>query len=159
MCRWRLHAVTAMSDTVLPFPTPEERARRLQIEVERIAQLSMIERMYLVSLDGYAERFGTDSATLKKMIDAVVQETEKKKKTEQAEQRRAEDHAEKQRDRTALREQREQKQREDAAEKAAKKAEKREREKHEAFASGDSRGRALGEEFMNRRMTFLLAAR
>jgi hypothetical protein len=123
-------------DKVVQFPTPdEERARRLNTEVARLALLPTVEWMFYASTETHAAKYGVDCATLKRMVEAVIKQAAKARQAEQTEQRRAEDHAEKQRNRAAQQEQREQKQREDAAAKAAEKAEKRERDKHEAFAS------------------------
>src|SRR5262245_39583521 len=85
-----------MNDTVLPFPMPdEERARRLTIELERLAQLPMVEWMFYVATESHAAKYGVDCATLKRMVEAVVKENEKKHRAEQAEQRRIEARAEK----------------------------------------------------------------
>jgi putative DNA primase/helicase len=87
-----------MSDTVLPFPAPdEERARRLVAEVERLARLPAVEWLFYVSTESYAAKYDTDCITLKKLVEAVIKETEKKARDEQTEQRRTEDRAEKQR--------------------------------------------------------------
>src|SRR5262249_51523284 len=82
--------------TIVLFPTPdEERARRLKVEVERLARLSTTEWIYYVESPGYAEKYGVDKATLKTMVEAVLKEIEKKRRNEQAEQRRIEGRAEK----------------------------------------------------------------
>ena len=52
-------------EKIVEFPkpeevTPEERARRLRIEVERLARLPTVEWMYYVESVGYAEKYGTD---------------------------------------------------------------------------------------------------
>src|SRR5262249_25461777 len=89
-----------MSDSVLPFPTPdEERARRLAIEVERLARLPMVEWMLYVATESHAAKYGVDCATLQRMVKVVVKENEKKHRSEQAEQRRIEARAEKKQER------------------------------------------------------------
>src|SRR5262249_17247658 len=90
-------SVDSMNDTVLPFPTPdEERARRLKVEVERLARLPVSEQaLYIEGMPGYAEKYGTDKATLRRMGDAVVKDIEKKACEARGELRRREDRAEK----------------------------------------------------------------
>jgi len=78
---------------VVEFPGAEDKTRRLRIEVERLARMSTAEWMFYVESEGYAERYGIDKAALRRMIEAVVKENEKK----QAEQRQVEDRVEKQR--------------------------------------------------------------
>src|SRR5262249_6320614 len=82
-------------DTVVPFPqSDEERARRLKIEVERLARLPTVEWMFY--LDGVAEKHDIDKAALKQMIEAIIREAEKKAREDRGELRRREDRAEKQ---------------------------------------------------------------
>jgi hypothetical protein len=84
--------------TIVPFPAlDEERARRLKVEVDRLARLSPTEWMFYVASAGYAEKYGVDGATLKRMVEAVIKAAEKKQRDEQTEQRRIEARAEKQR--------------------------------------------------------------
>jgi hypothetical protein len=95
-----------MSDTVRPFPAPlpmpeEERVRRLKIEVERLARLPTVERTYYLATEDYIAKFGVDdNATVRKMVEAVVKEAEKKAREDKAderhEQRRAEQKQERQ---------------------------------------------------------------
>jgi putative DNA primase/helicase len=119
--------VTAMTVTVRSSPAPEEeRPRRLRIEAERLARLPTVEWMYYVALDGYV-----DSATLKKTVDAVIKETEKKRQTEQTEQRRAEQKQEREDKRARQDEAQARKEAEHAvkeAERAVKEAERVKRE-------------------------------
>ena len=106
-----------MGDTVLPFPIPEEeRARRLKVEVERLARLPTVEWMLYVSTETHAAKYGVDGATLKRMVEAVIKEVEKTRQAQRIEQRRVEDRAERAQDRAARQAQREQKRRDDAAE-------------------------------------------
>jgi hypothetical protein len=68
----------------------DDRARRLSIEVERLARLPTIEWMFYVEGAGYAERFGVDKTTLKRMVEASLKEADKKQRDEKAERRRIE---------------------------------------------------------------------
>jgi hypothetical protein len=75
-------------DRVLEFPNlEEERARRLKIEVERLARLPTVEWMFYVANDDYAAKYGVDSAALKKMVEAVLKEAEKTRQAELTKQR------------------------------------------------------------------------
>jgi hypothetical protein len=80
-------------DKVVDFPNTEERARRLQAEVERLAQLPLVEWMFYVESSGIAERHGIERAKLKQMVEAVLRAKEKKKRDEKAEQQRIEQRA------------------------------------------------------------------
>jgi hypothetical protein len=63
----------ADGDKVVSFPVPdEERARRLKVEVERLARQSSTEWIYYVESPGYAEKYGVDKAVLRQMIEATV---------------------------------------------------------------------------------------
>jgi hypothetical protein len=76
---------------VIDFPvSAEEKARRLRAEVERLSLLSPLERTFYIETDAakYAEKYDIDKATLKRMVEAVVKEAEKKQRDEQAERRR-----------------------------------------------------------------------
>jgi putative DNA primase/helicase len=115
-------------DKIVDFPkaAPEEQARRLQIEVERLARQSPKEWMFW--LDGVAEKHGVERADLKAMIEATIKANEKKAREDKAEDRQREKRAEKQRS-TAKREQ-ERKQKE-----ADKEAERQQREREKALAA------------------------
>ena len=119
--------------TVVPFPvSDDERARRLKIEVERLSRMGTVEWLYYVTLPGYGEKYGVDGATLKRMVEAVIKENEKKRRDEQAERRRTEDHVEKRR--TAK--EREDKRLDRQAKKdAEKKAERKDRERQKELAT------------------------
>jgi len=82
--------------TVVPFPiSDDERARRLKVEVERLARLPTVEWMFY--LDGSAEKHGITKTVLKQMVEAVIKEAEKKAREDRGELRRREDRAEKKR--------------------------------------------------------------
>ena len=83
----------------VPEIGPEERAHRLQVEVERLAQLPMAEWMlYVIGTEGYAERYGVDKVTLKQMVERVIKENKQRQRADQVEKRRVEDRAKKQRE-------------------------------------------------------------
>jgi putative DNA primase/helicase len=126
---------------VVEFPqpeiTPEERARRLGIEVERLAGLPVVEWMFYLPI--VAEKYGLEPAALKRMVEAVIKEREKKAREDSGELHRREDRAEKKRaaakrdeelkaDRRAREQERKERE-------ARKEAEKKEREKEKALAA------------------------
>src|SRR5262245_59455564 len=87
-------------DKVVPFRppeiSPEERARRLQTEVERLARQPVTEWMFWIDY-GVGEQFGVDKATLKRMVEATVRANEKKRHEAKAADRQREQRIEKQR--------------------------------------------------------------
>jgi hypothetical protein len=122
-------------EKIVDFPkaAPEEQARRLQIEVERLARQSPTEWMFW--LDGAAEKHGIASTKLTAMIEASIKANEKKAREDKAEDRLREQRAEKKekKESTARREeerkrQREQERADKEAESARKEAERIERE-------------------------------
>ena len=126
-------------DHVVSFPGTDEGAHRLRAEVERLARLSTIEWMFYVESEGHAEKYGVDKTVLKRMVEAVIKEREKKQRDERAERRRIEDRADKQRtaeerkqERKADKEQRLDRQ---AKKNAEKQAERKERERQKALAT------------------------
>src|SRR5262249_3573304 len=64
------------------FPTaelpPEERARRLNIEVERLARLPRVEWLYYIESTDVAEKHQVSRAILKEMIETTIDANEKK---------------------------------------------------------------------------------
>ena len=118
---------------VVDFPNTEERARRLTVEVERLARQSPAE--WLFWLDDSAKKHGIEPGKLKAMIEATVRANARAAKQEQAEQRQREQRAEQQR--AAARRDQEHHQREQrrAQKEADKEAEKRQREQEEEFAA------------------------
>jgi hypothetical protein len=76
------------SDRVVEFPGSEEKARRLRVEVERLARLPTVEWMFYAANESHAAKYGVDCSTLKRMVEVIVKETEKKQREEQAERRR-----------------------------------------------------------------------
>ena len=71
--------------TVVDFPvSPEERARRLKAEVERLASLSPTEWLYYLEQGEIAKKHGIDTATLREMIEATIAAAEKKARESQS---------------------------------------------------------------------------
>jgi putative DNA primase/helicase len=66
--------------------------------------MSPVEWIYYVTLVGYAEKYGVDGATLKKMVEVVIKENEKKAREDRGELRRREDRTEKQSEKQARQE-------------------------------------------------------
>jgi Protein of unknown function (DUF3631) len=126
-------------DSPKPELSPEEHARRLRIEVERLARLPRVEWMYYVESDGYAEKYGITKATLKQMIEAVIKENEKKAREDRGELRRREKREEKQKStakRESERKEHEAKKEAERKEREARKeAERKDKEKQKAFAA------------------------
>jgi hypothetical protein len=80
----------------------EERARRLKIEVDRLARLPTVERMFYLATEDYTTQFGVDHATVKKMVEIVVKEIEKKNREDKADQRYEQRRAEQKQEREEL---------------------------------------------------------
>jgi putative DNA primase/helicase len=124
---------------VVAFPDAEERARRLRVEVERLARLPTVEWMFY--LDDSAKKHGVEPGKLKAMIEATIKETEKKAREEKVEQQRIEQRAEKQRAtdkrergrKQERKERDEERKREREEREARKEAERSDREKQKAF--------------------------
>jgi Protein of unknown function (DUF3631) len=76
-------AVVPFRPPSLADETAEDRARRLTVEVERLSRMSPAEWLYYVESAGYAEKYGTNKAALKKMIEATIKAAEKVKTEEQ----------------------------------------------------------------------------
>src|SRR6516162_2053093 len=75
--------------STIPFPAPsdEERARRLAVEVERLARLPEVERRLYLATENYAARFGVDNDEVGRMVAAVVKTAEKKAREDKADER------------------------------------------------------------------------
>ena len=78
-----------------PEIAPEERARRLTVEVERLARLPNVEWRFYLKTDGVAEKHGMSLAEMTILIEATIKEREKKAREDRAEKRRSEQRAEK----------------------------------------------------------------
>jgi hypothetical protein len=79
-------------NSVVEFPqqeiAPEERARRLRVEVDRLARLPLVE--WLFYLEGIAEKHSVPRADLKAMVEATVRANEKKAREDKAEDQQRE---------------------------------------------------------------------
>jgi len=64
----------------------------LLAEIEQLARpsISAPEREYLIERPGYAEKYGVDKTTFRRMLEAAVKENEKKAREDRGELRRAE---------------------------------------------------------------------
>ena len=108
---------------------PEERARRLKVEVERLARQSPAEWMFW--LDEFAKKHGIEPAQLKAMIQATIKQREKEAKETKAEDRQREQRAERKQERDGRLSRQEQERARKEAERARKEAERIEREQEE----------------------------
>jgi putative DNA primase/helicase len=115
---------------MIKFPStgldPDEQARRLIVEVERLSHQP--DWLYWVEREDHAQQFGVKPATFKEMVKAQIKANEKKVNEAKAEQQRAEARAEKERERARKEQERKQEAERKAAEKAAE-AQRKEREK------------------------------
>src|SRR5262245_36635552 len=118
---------------IVEFPKtevpPEERARRLKVEVERLARQSPAEWMFW--LDESAKKQGIEPAQLKAMIQATIKQREKEAKETKAEDRQREQRAERKQERDGRLSRQEQERARKEAERARKEAERIEREQEE----------------------------
>ena len=64
--------------SMIPEVSPEERARRLQVEVERLARMSAVEWMYYLEVGDIARKHGVEVPALRKMIEAVIHANDQK---------------------------------------------------------------------------------
>ena len=121
-------------EKIVDFPkaeiTPEERARRLKVEVERLARQSPTEWMFW--LPDSANQHVVSPATLEAMIKATVKENEKKALEAKAEDRQREQRVEKERMTAQRAQERERKREQD---RISKEAERKQKEKQKAFAN------------------------
>jgi uncharacterized protein DUF3631 len=121
---------------IVDFPkaevTPEERARRLKSEVDRLASLPVTEWLFYIESDGVAEKHGISRTVMKQMIEATIKAREKKAREDKAEDRQREQRAEKNQTaarRESKREQDKQRREQERADKeAARKRKAREKE-------------------------------
>ena len=89
----RLARRGAMSDDdpkqIVEFPkaeiVPEERARRLKIEVERLASLPVVERLFYIECEDVAEKHGLSRDVMKAMVEAQIKANEKRAREDRAE--------------------------------------------------------------------------
>ena len=127
-----------MSDDpkILGFPKaeevpPEERARRLRVEVERLASFSASEWLYYVECTGVAEKHGVSRDILREMIETTIKANEKKAREDKAEDRQRVQRVEKEQRSTAAEDESGRAEQERADKEAARK----QKEKDRAFAA------------------------
>src|SRR5262249_29708811 len=105
---------------------PEERARRLETEVDRLANLPAVGWMYL-SDGGVAEKLGLSRAAMRAMVEATIRANEKKAREDKAEDRQRIRRVEKDKvtaQRELVREQAKQKREQEQADKEAERKRK-----------------------------------
>ena len=68
--------------------TPEERTRRLKVEVERLARLQTVEWMFYASREDHVEQFGITTDQMRELVEAVLKENQKKEREAKAEEQR-----------------------------------------------------------------------
>src|SRR6516162_6743768 len=115
--------------------SPEELARRLKVEVDRLASLPAVEWMFY--LEGVAEKYGMSRADLKAMVEATIRANEKKAREDKAEDRQRIQRVEKDKvtaQRELAREQARQKREQDQADKEAERKRKERKKAFEAIA-------------------------
>ena len=108
---------------------PEERARRLKMEVERLASLPVVERLFYVECEDVAEKHGVSRDVMKAMVEAQIKANEKRAREDRAENHRSEQRVEKAQ--TKARREEERARREQA--RAEKEAERKRKERKKAF--------------------------
>jgi hypothetical protein len=118
---------------IVEFPkaeiVPEERARRLKMEVERLASLPVVERLFYVECEDVAEKHGVSRDVMKAMVKAQIKANEKRAREDRAENHRSEQRVEKAQ--TKARREEERARREQA--RAEKEAERRRKERAKEF--------------------------
>ena len=112
--------------------TPEERARRVQVEAERRARQSTVEWMFW--LPSLAQQHGIPEAKLKQMIEAQVRANEKKEREAKAERRKREQRIERERADARREQERQQRAQERADREAKKQTERKQRDRDKEFA-------------------------
>jgi putative DNA primase/helicase len=115
---------------------PAEIARRLNVEVRRLARMSTTEWMFWVEREDHAAQWGTTPTILKRMVAAQVKANEKQANETKAEERRQEQRAAKERDKAAREQDRQQAAERKAEEKAAKAAAKAAEAKRKELEKG-----------------------
>jgi Protein of unknown function (DUF3631) len=125
-------------EQIVEFPkaeiVPEERARRLKIEVERLASLPVVERLFYIECEDVAEKHGLSRDVMKAMVEAQIKANEKRAREDRAENHRSEQRVEKAQTKARREEERARREQERAdkeAERARKEAERIEREQEE----------------------------
>jgi putative DNA primase/helicase len=120
---------------IVEFPKaelpPEERARRLKIEVERLAQMPPAEWLYYLEQGDIARKHDVPPATLKEMIETTIKANEKRAREDRAENRRSEQRVEKEQSKARQEEERVRREQE----RAHKETVRKQKEKDRALAA------------------------
>jgi putative DNA primase/helicase len=120
---------------IVDFPiTPEERARRLKVEVDRLASLPPVEWRFYLS-EGVAEKHGISRTVMNEMIEATIKANEKKAHEAKVEDRQREQRVEKERATTRREQERKQREQKREQELADRDAQRRQRDIDRAFAT------------------------
>jgi hypothetical protein len=117
--------------------SPEERARRLKVEVERLARQPPTEWLYYLEQGDLAKKHDVPPATLKEMIETTIRANEKKAREDKAEDRQRIRRVEKDKvtaQRELAREQAKQKREQEQADKEAERKRKERKKAFEAIA-------------------------
>src|SRR5215467_14269543 len=119
---------------IVEFPKaelpPEERARRLTMDVERLARQPAVERLFYIECGDVAEKHGLPRDVIKAMVEAQVKANEKRAREDKAEDRQRERRVEKEQSKTRQEEERARREQE----RANKEAVRKQKEKGRAFA-------------------------
>src|SRR5262249_34335205 len=115
--------------------SPEERARCLRELVEKWAKMSSTEWMYYIERGDVAKQYNIEPAKLREMVEATIQENEKKAREAKVEEQRREQRAERERTNARKEQERQQREQRRAQKEADKEAEKRQRERGEELAA------------------------
>ena len=124
---------------IVEFPkseeiTPEERARRLTAEVQRLASLPVAEWLFYLESEGLAEKHGISRAVMKDMVEATIKEREKRAREDKAEGRQREQRGEKEQAKARKEEERKRREREQEEEREQERAQKEEERKRKERA-------------------------
>jgi hypothetical protein len=119
--------VVPLHPAAMPEVSPEERARRLGVEVERLAKLPPFE--WMLYLDDVAKKHSVESSKLKQMIEATIKVNEKKAADDRREVRRAKADDRREKQRAERKQEREDKLARQKEERARKEAERVDRER------------------------------
>src|SRR5262245_53888393 len=127
------------SKKVVEFPKaevpPEERARRLSVEVDRQAHLPVSESLYYVECTDVAEKHGVSRATMKEMVEATRKANEKKAREDKDEDRQRQRRIEKAQTKARQEEEHKQREQKREQERIEKEAARKQKEKDRALAA------------------------
>ena len=114
---------------------PEERARRLTAEVQRLASLPVCESLFYLENEGLAEKHGISRAAMKEMVEATIKEREKRAREDKAEGRQREQRGEKEESKARREEEHKRKEKEREQERAAKEEQRKRKERAKELAA------------------------